>query len=100
MVSPPLRKTTQAEEDLIDLWSYIARENPAAADRLLDRLEGRWELLKSQPYMGAEREDIAPGIRHVVVGSYLTLYRVAEGQVEIVRVLYGERHITADDIPA
>ena len=30
------QKTAQAEEDLIDIWLYIAQDNPAAADKLLD----------------------------------------------------------------
>jgi toxin ParE1/3/4 len=37
-------------------------------------------------------------IRHVVVGQYVALYRVAERRVEIVRIVHGHRHITADDI--
>ena len=28
------RRTAQAEADLIDLWLYIAQDNPGAADRL------------------------------------------------------------------
>ena len=30
---PDVRRTAQAEEDLIDLWLYIAQDNPGAADR-------------------------------------------------------------------
>jgi toxin ParE1/3/4 len=33
------------------------------------------------------RDDIAPGIRHLVSGEYLTLYRLTGGAVEIIRVL-------------
>ncbi|MER8438263.1 type II toxin-antitoxin system RelE/ParE family toxin [Mesorhizobium sp. M1312] len=44
------------------------------------------------------REDIAAGIRHLVVGEYLTLYRVGEDAVEILRVLHGRRNIEADDL--
>ncbi|BAY72832.1 hypothetical protein NIES23_56600 (plasmid) [Trichormus variabilis NIES-23] len=31
-----LIRTAKAEEDLIEIWMYIAVENPEAADRLLD----------------------------------------------------------------
>lgn len=34
MIEP--RLTEQAEADLDDLWAYIAANNPAAADRLVD----------------------------------------------------------------
>ncbi|WP_292312124.1 type II toxin-antitoxin system RelE/ParE family toxin [Mesorhizobium sp.] len=55
-------------------------------------------LLTLHPFSGAPREDIAPGIRHLIVGEYLTLYRVGEGAVEILRVLHGRRNIEADDL--
>lgn len=69
MMSLPLSKSAQAEEDLLQLWRYVAQESPVAADRLLDRFADRWQLLTTQPHMGAEREDIFPGIRHLVVGN-------------------------------
>ena len=37
-------------------------------------------------------------IRHLVVGDYLTLYRVGGGAIEIIRVLHGKRNIEADDL--
>lgn len=64
----------------------------------MDTLERRWDLLTLHPFSGAPREDIAPGIRHLVVGEYLTLYRVGEDSVEILRVLHGRRNIEADDV--
>ena len=33
------QKTAQAEEDLIDIWLYIAQDNPDAANQLLDTFE-------------------------------------------------------------
>ncbi|MGN6468390.1 MAG: type II toxin-antitoxin system RelE/ParE family toxin [Rhizobiaceae bacterium] len=45
-----------------------------------------------------ERNDITAGIRHVVVGDYVALYRVAEKGIEIVRVFHGHRRITAGDV--
>jgi len=47
---------------------------------------------------GAPRDDVAPGIRHLIVGEYLILYRAREDAIEIVRVLHGRRRIDADDI--
>ncbi|WP_246683375.1 type II toxin-antitoxin system RelE/ParE family toxin [Mesorhizobium sp. B2-1-3A] len=43
---------------------------------MVDTLERRWDLLTLHPFSGAPRDDIAPGIRHLVVGDHLTLYRV------------------------
>ncbi|MBV9734443.1 MAG: type II toxin-antitoxin system RelE/ParE family toxin, partial [Acidisphaera sp.] len=36
-----LRKTAQARRDLLDIWLHIALDDPAAADRVFDRLEAR-----------------------------------------------------------
>ena len=91
-------RNARAEEDLIAIWQYVARDSEAAADRLLDRFEARWQQLASFPSSGAPRDDIAPGIRHLVVGDYLTLYRVGGDAIEILRVLHGHRNIEADDL--
>jgi toxin ParE1/3/4 len=37
----PIVRTSLAEEDLIAIWQYVARDSEAAADRLLDRIESR-----------------------------------------------------------
>jgi toxin ParE1/3/4 len=71
--------------------SYIAADNISAADRVLDAIEARWENLARHPCSGVARDDIAPGIRHLVSGEYLTLYRLSGGAIEIVGVLHGRR---------
>jgi toxin ParE1/3/4 len=97
MTSVPIRRTWRAEEDLISIWLSIAPDNRAAADRLLDRFDMRWELLASQPFSGMARNDLGEGIRRLVVGNYLTFYRVTSTGIDILRVLHGRRDITADD---
>lgn len=89
-------RTDRADEDLIDIWASIAADNPNAADRVLDAIEARWQQLAQHPYSGMAREDIAPNIRHLIVGQYLTLYHVTDEYVEIVRVLHGRRKIDRD----
>jgi toxin ParE1/3/4 len=86
-----LKRTAQAEEDLLEIWLYIAQENPEAADRLLDQFENKFSLLAQQPHLGPARPEIAPDLRYFPVGSYLILYREASGAVEIVRVVHGAR---------
>jgi len=90
---PPIIRSARADEDLIEIWTHIAKDNPQAADRVLDAIEARWWRLARHPYSGFARDDIAPGIRHLVVRPYLTLYRVTGAGLEIVRVLHGKRRI-------
>lgn len=91
-------RTAQAENDLIEIWSYIAVHDMTAADALLDRIEARWRLLAMQPRSGAPRDDLATGLRHVVIGNYLTFYRIEGDDVVILRVLHGSRDIGSDEV--
>lgn len=90
---PRLRRTAQAEEDLIDIWAYIARDNLSAANRLLDLLDNKSRALARNPQMGMAREDIAAGVRHFPVGRYLILYRALADGVEVVRYIHGMRRL-------
>ncbi|WP_263484659.1 MULTISPECIES: type II toxin-antitoxin system RelE/ParE family toxin [unclassified Mesorhizobium] len=38
------------------------------------------------------------GYRHLIVGEYLTLYRVGGDAIEVLRVLHGRRNIEANDL--
>ncbi|MGR9438507.1 type II toxin-antitoxin system RelE/ParE family toxin (plasmid) [Rhizobium leguminosarum] len=91
----PIIRTNRADEDLIEIWSYIAIDNISAADRVLDAIEARWDNLARHPYSGVARDDIAPGIRHLVSGEYLTLYRLSGSAIEIVSGLHGRRKISS-----
>ena len=94
----PIIRTDRADEDLIDIWVGIAIDNPSAADRVLDAIQRRWQQLSLYPYSGVAREDIAPGLRSLVAGQYLTLYRVAADGILIIRVLHGRRRIEGDEV--
>jgi toxin ParE1/3/4 len=88
-----VRRSADAEEDLIAIWLHIASDNPHAADNLLDRIDERWNMLAIQPFSDPARPDVAPGVRHLVIGSYLTLYRVHADHIEILRALHGRRDL-------
>jgi toxin ParE1/3/4 len=83
----------QAEDDLLEIWLFVARDSVRAADRLLDAISDRcWQLLE-YPEIGPARPDIGPDIRVLSIRNYLVLYRMSEGGVEIVRVAHGSRDI-------
>ena len=87
-------RTAQAEEDLIEIWGYIAQDNPQAADKLLQDIDEKCALLAANPALGPERPDIAPQLRYFPVGRYLILYRTLDDGIEVVRVLHGARRLT------
>lgn len=87
------RLTPRAILDLDEIAVYISLENPEAAVRLLSAIERRIRQLVEQPHLGLARSDVAPGVRHLVAGRYLVLYRVADDGVEVLRVLHGSRRV-------
>jgi toxin ParE1/3/4 len=70
---------------------YIAEDNPAAADRLVQRIFRATDLLAKNPAMG--RPGRVPGTRELVIAdtSYIIPYRVRANAVEILRVFHGAR---------
>jgi toxin ParE1/3/4 len=90
---PVIRRTAKAEDDLVDIWIYIAHENPDAADRLLEEIDRKFVLLAENPRLGRARPDIAPEFRHWPTGNYLILYRLLPDGIEVVRVVHGARRL-------
>ena len=97
---PRFIRTQRARLDLIEIWQYVARDDPDAADRLLDEIDAKCALLAEHPHIGPSREDIRPGLRYFVVREYLILYRIMENNVEIVRVVHGTRDLPGLFLPA
>lgn len=90
---PVIKRTAQAETDLIDIWLYISQNNPEAADRLLDDIEEACSLLAKHPQLGPARPEIAEACRSFPVGHYLILYRTIPDGIEVVRVSHGARRL-------
>jgi toxin ParE1/3/4 len=86
-------RSAAAEDDLIDIWRYIARDNPTAADSVLNKIDEACGHLADYPDMGPVRPDLALELRYFVVGRYLILYRQISDCVEIVRVVHGARYL-------
>ena len=84
-----------AQDDLDEILLYIAQESGSAdiALRWLSNIEERFQVLAENPLIGAARPDIAPTLRHGVVGNYLILYRPAKSGIEVARVLHGARDV-------
>lgn len=85
--------TDEAKQDLSDIIDYIAAENPAAADALLDRIETRTDLLPAHPL--AHRAGRVPGTREMVVHpNYILVYSVTDRTITILRLLHAARDRT------
>ena len=89
-----LRYTASAENDLLEAWLFIADDNPAAADRVVEAIDQDAHLLLAQPLMGRERPELAAGLRSWPTSTRYTLYYFADASgIIIARVLHHARDI-------
>jgi toxin ParE1/3/4 len=86
-----LIKAPKAEADLIDIWLYVAEDQPVNADRLLDRLNETAMLLAETPDMGVVRPELSEGLKSFPIGNYVLYYRLK--LLELVRVLSASRDV-------
>ena len=88
-----LVKAPKAESDLIDIWLYVAEDQPVNADRLLDRLNEAALLVAETPGMGVARPGLCKDLKSFPVGNYILDYRVKADVLELVRVLSASREV-------
>lgn len=88
-------RTPKAAEDLIDIYSYIARRDPQAATRMLLGLGRQIELLAERPRIGRLRDDLRAGLRSWPFRRHVVLYRTISNGIEIIRVVHGARDLAA-----
>jgi toxin ParE1/3/4 len=86
-----LRFARQAKRDLFDIGDWIAADRPLAARQVVSRLIERTSALRDAPEMGPLYPVYGDGVRGLSVRPYLILYRVADEDVFIERVIHGAR---------
>jgi len=86
----------RAEADLRSIWRYIAYDNPAAADRVVLRIDKKMQLLRRFPAIGALRNEFRRGMRMLVEGNYLLLYEYdsRKDEVDLIAVIDGRRELS------
>jgi len=84
-----------AEVDRDSVIDYISRDNPTAAIELGDAIERRVAELPEHPRL--YRAGRVRGTREMVVHpNYVVVYRIARGEIEILRVLHSARQWPPD----
>ncbi len=83
-----------AVSDLENIFDYIAKDRPAAAVSLLDKLDGTISQLAVFPEMGSVPKDDRLkrlGYRMLIIENYLVFYVAKAKTVQIRRVIQGAR---------
>lgn len=84
-----------AEGDFTELITYIAADNPDAADIAANNIEMNLELLSKNPNLGRtprDKELRNLGYRYLIVQNYLVFYTIEGKTVLIHRILHGARN--------
>ena len=80
-----------ARQDLRDIFTYIAEDNPNVARTLLNEIKERAVLLQDNPLLG-RLERIEDTRELVLTGtSFILPYRVKDLQIQILAVLHGAK---------
>ena len=94
-----IHKSPVAENDLDEIWWYIAQDSLGNADKFIDEVEATCRKLARFTSMGRNRDELHLGLQSFPVGKYLIFYMPIQGGIEIVRVLHGMMDIDALFIP-
>jgi toxin ParE1/3/4 len=87
-----VRWSLRSRRDLLEIGRFIGRDDPVAARRWVERLRERARAAAAVPLSGRktpefDREDI----REVLVRTYRIIYRVREGEIQVLTVIEGRR---------
>jgi plasmid stabilization system protein ParE len=89
--------TEAATQDLVEIVSFVARESPVNARRLLIKLRSRADSLERSPERGRpvpELESTGTRVwRELVVRPHLIVYRIREHSVMVGAVIDGRRDL-------
>jgi len=83
-----------AHTDLLEAWLFIAEDNLAAADRMLEALAQEATTLSLQPMMGRARPELDQEVRSWPTSTpYILFYEINEATLTVLRVLHHARDV-------
>ena len=89
--------TPEAEDDLFEIWAYVARDNRDAANEVEEAIYLACDLLSESPLAGRTRTDLTalPLLFWLVQPhkTYFVVYDPDEEPLKIVRIVHTARHL-------
>jgi len=84
-----LRLRSQARRDIAGIWTYTLRRwSRGQADRYVGVIRAEIERLRERPSLGTPVNDVQAPFLKRRVGRHVIFYLVADGVLDIVRVLH------------
>ncbi len=92
--------TSQANEDLKDIFDYIAKGSRKYAEWEVQKIIHATQILKHNQKSGKKVAEFAEdNIREILVGNYRIIYRIkSKSQVDILLVHHGARNLSNRDL--
>ncbi len=91
------RLTPAAIDDLDEIWSFIFRDDPRAADAVEREIRSSLVMLAKMPLSGRERPELTKlAVRFWTVPrypNYIVVYKTDSDPLEIIRVLHGMQNL-------
>ncbi len=87
---------TTAKADIKEIISYIADENPLAAEKLKSDIFAAFQKLSENPNIGQQRDDLTKkNVRFWPVSkNYMIIYSAKLNSVDILRIYNSAREIS------
>lgn len=93
-MTTPYLISPSGQRDLDEIWLYIAKDNPDAADRVERSILSAMREIGNHPLRGHLREDLSDqNVRFWSVYSYMIIYDPNTKPVHILRVISGYRDV-------
>jgi plasmid stabilization system protein ParE len=86
--------TQSAEADIHEIWEYISADSPETAAQFIAELIEQAEKLTIMPNrcpLIPENAQLCTQYRHLLYGSYRTIFRIGGSTVFVLRVIHGSR---------
>lgn len=93
------RHAAVIERDLPEIYARIARDNPDAAERVLDAVDATFAQIAAQPECGVPYPTRNPRMKAVRMlpvsgfNDYLIFYRIEGDAIRVLHVVHGARHL-------
>jgi toxin ParE1/3/4 len=86
----------RALRDIAHIYTYIAQDNPKAAERFMAALEAKIITLATAGVSGVSREWLMDGLRAFTFRDRCIYFQIDAGEMKILRILHARQNISAE----
>lgn len=89
--------SADAINDLTEIYRFIAKQNPLAAEKLIAAIEEKIKEMARSGSSGVSRSWIRPGLRALPFRDRCIYFRVSDSTLYVLRIVHGRQLIDPDD---